>query len=152
MVLASLLAVIAILFYICRSRHDYTLGVGLLIVASTWLALEVHLLRIVSDLFALAVEHWVGAAMACSAAVLLIVPAMMLYAAIHDQAHRSNLARAHPHRPIRNTVLHKFERRVATLMALGYDRTEAEVTALQQMKRDLAHGQNADLAASRRAR
>lgn len=153
MTVAILLVVIAVLLYTCHPRRDYTLSIALLIAAFTWLAIEIRLLRILRDVFALAFEHWVETVMAFGAAILLIVPAMMLYIAIRDQIDSRNLARVrHASRShTRNTVLDKFERRVATLMALGYGRTEAEATALHQMKRDLDHYPNAKHASNHHA-
>lgn len=141
MVVVSLLVVIAILLYLRRPDRDYSLSAALLIAAFTWLAIEIHVLRLLQDLVALAVAHWVDVTTALAAAILLVVPAMMLYIAVRDHLdHRArgplrNLVPTHA----RHTVLNKFERRVATLMALGYRRTQAEATALNQMKRDLAH-------------
>jgi hypothetical protein len=143
MVVVFLLVVIAILLYRRRPDRDYSLSAALLIAAFTWLAIEIHVLRLLQDLVALAVAHWVDVTTALAAAILLVVPAMMLYIAVRDQLdHRAkspgplrNLVPTHA----RHTVLNKFERRVATLMALGYRRTQAEATALNQMKRDLEH-------------
>ena len=131
MTVIFLLVVIAILLYTRRPHRDYSLSVALLIAAFTWLALEIHPLRLLRGLFALAVEHWADTVTAFSGVVLLIVPAAMIYIALRDQIASRALTGA------RNTVLNKFERRVDTLMALGYGRTEAEANAFHQMKRDL---------------
>jgi hypothetical protein len=139
MTIAILLVVIAILLFTVRPGHNYTVSTALLIAAFTWLAIEIHLLRILRDVFAIAVQHWFDTLMAFGAAILLSVPATMLYIAIRDQFENRSLGRqrrlllGHA----RNRVLAKFERRVATLMALGYGRTKAEATALHQMKRDM---------------
>ncbi len=141
MAVAILLVAIAILLYTSHPKRDYTLSAALLIVAFTWLAIEIHLLRLVQDLVALAVKNWVDVLFALAAALLLVVPSLMLYIAIRDQIDNRAVAGAGHHSPgqIRNTVLNKFEQRVATLMALGYGRTQAEAIALQQMKRDMNH-------------
>ncbi|MFZ3341192.1 MAG: hypothetical protein WA609_10450 [Terriglobales bacterium] len=141
MAVAVLLVVIAVLLHTCHRRRDYTLSVALLIATSTWLAIEIHALRLVRAVLAVALEHWVDTVVAFSGVILLIVPALMLYIAIRDQIDNRAVADAgyHSHGHVRNTVLNTFERRVATLMALGYGRTQAEATALQQMKRDLDH-------------
>jgi hypothetical protein len=141
MTVAILVVVIAILLYTCHPKRDYTLSVALLIAAFTWLAIEIHVLRLLRDVFALALEHWIETVMAFGAVILLIVPAIMLYIAIRDQIDSRGLVRErHPSSgTVRSSVLNKFERRVATLMALGYGRTQAEATALHQMKRDLDH-------------
>jgi hypothetical protein len=153
MTVAILLVVIAILLYSCHPRRDYTLSVALLIAAFTWLAIEIHLLHFLRDALALALEHWIETVTAFGAVILLIVPATMLYIAVRDQIDNRNLGRVcHRSRgPIRNTVLNRFERRVATLMALGYGRTQAEATALHQMKRDLDHYPNAKQASNHHA-
>jgi signal transduction histidine kinase len=137
--IAILLIAIAILLFTLRPGREYTLSAALLIAAFTWLAIEIHLLRILRDVFAFAVEHWFDTVMAFGAAILLSVPATMLYIAIRDQLDNHNFGRERPSSSgrVRNGVLDKFERRVATLMALGYGRTQAEATALHQMKRDL---------------
>jgi hypothetical protein len=127
MIVVSLLVVIAILLYLGQPHRDYTLGIALLIAALTWLSIEVHLLHLLRDVVALALDYWLDTLMALCAVILLIVPATMLYVGVRDPV------------VARHTVLDKFERRVATLMALGYGRTEAETTALHQMKRDLSH-------------
>lgn len=132
MVVVFLLVVIAILLYLRRPDRDYSLSAALLIAALTWLAIEIHVLRLLQDIVALAVAHWVDVTTALAAAILLVVPAMMLYIAVRDQLDRAT-------GKSRDPVLNKFERRVATLMALGYRRTQAEATALNQMKRDLEH-------------
>ena len=127
MVVVSLLAVIAILLYLRQPHRDYSLGIALLIAAFTWLSIEIHLLELFRDVFALALDHWVDTVMAFCAVILLIVPATMIFVAVRDRLDD------------RHTVLDRFERRVATLMALGYGRTDAEASALHQMKRDLSH-------------
>jgi hypothetical protein len=150
MTVAILLVAIAILLYMRHPKRDYSLGIALLIAAFTCLAIEIHLLRFLGDVFALAFEHWIETVLVFSAAILLIVPAIMLYVAVSDQIDSRALARAHHQSSgeIRNTVLSKFERRVATLMALGYGRTQAESTALHQMKRDLDRYPNAKQASN----
>lgn len=135
MTVVVLLVVIATLLYVRRPSRDYSLGVALLIGAFTWLAIEIHLLRLLKDVFALAVDHWVETVTVFGAVILLIVPAIMIYMALRDEIEFPDRTR--------NTLLNKFERRVATLMALGYGRTQAEVTALHQMKRDLEHNPHA---------
>lgn len=127
MVVGFLLVIIAILLYQRQPQRGYTLGVAVLIAAFTWLSIEIHLLHLLRDVLAVALDHWVDTVMAFCAFILLIVPATMLYVGVRNPV------------VARHTVLDKFERRVATLMALGYGRTEAEVTALHQMKRDLSH-------------
>ncbi|MGB9196998.1 MAG: hypothetical protein WCB53_08720 [Terriglobales bacterium] len=142
MLVVLLLVVIAVLLYLRHPDRDYTLSAAVLIAALTWLAIEVHLLRLLHDLFALAVDHWVDTVIGLSALLLLIVPAIMIYVAIRDQmderATRPYLQPVRGAVPARHSVLDKFERRVAVLMALGYSRTQAEGTALHQMKRDLS--------------
>lgn len=140
---------VAIALLLCRRQpsRDCTLSAALLIAALTWLAIDVHLLHLLRDLFAVAVDHWFDTVVAFGAAVLLIVPATMLYVGIRDQmeerarrmerGERRGFGEAVPARA-QHSVMDKFERRVATLMALGYSRTQAENTALHQMKRDMA--------------
>ena len=131
MTVAFLLVVIVILLYTRRPDRDYTLGIMVLIAASIWLAIEIHLLSILADFFAVALEHWLEIVMAFGAAVLLIVPAIMIYIAVRDQLdNREKFQESHG--PIRST----FERRVTTLMALGYGRTQAEATAMRLLTRD----------------
>ncbi|HVM93276.1 MAG TPA: hypothetical protein VMT67_10725 [Terriglobales bacterium] len=150
MTVVFLLAVIAILLYLRRPNRDYTLGAAVLIAALTWLAIDVHLLRMLQEVFAFAMENWVDVVMALGALVLLIVPAVMIYIGVRDELDKRALV-GHPRDPLtpackavssnpRNRVLDKFEQRVATLTALGYGRTEAETTAFHQMKRDLDRG------------
>jgi len=150
MTVAFLLAVIAILLYLRRPERDYSLGAAALIAAATWLAIDVHLLRLLQEVLALAVENWIDVVMGLGALLLLIVPAMMVYIGVREEIDKRALVghprerftracravSAHPE----NKVVDKFERRVATLTALGYGRTEAEATAFHQMKRDLNHG------------
>lgn len=135
MTIVFLLVVIVILLYTRQASRDYSLGIGLLIAAFTWLAIEVHLLRILADLFELAVQHWLDVVVALGAAILLIVPAIMIYITLQDRLDDRSLRPQVQHSP--GTVRGKFDRRVATLIALGYDRTQAEVTAVRLMKRDL---------------
>ncbi|HVM94485.1 MAG TPA: hypothetical protein VMT67_16810 [Terriglobales bacterium] len=138
-----LLVVIAMLLYV--RRPNYTFSVAVLIAALTWLAIDVHLLRLVQEMVAFVVENWADVAMGVGAVIVLIVPAMMIYIGVRDEIDKRA---THPHQmftPVgianaRNRVLDKFERRVATLLALGYSRTEAEATAFHQMKRDLGQG------------
>lgn len=145
MVVVFLLVVIAILLCLRQPDRDYSLSAALLIAALTWLAIEIHLLGLLENLFAIALAHWIDVMIALAAAILLVVPAIMLYIAVREQI--DNRATGKSLGPLRdlvptnthNTVLSKFERRVATLMALGYRRTLAEATALHQMKRDLEH-------------
>jgi hypothetical protein len=139
MIVAILVVVIAILLYTCHLKRDYTVYAAPLIAAFTALAIEIHLLELLRDVFAIALDHWVDTVMAFGGIILLIVPALMLYIAVRDHVDNPNLGgkRYHSSVPVHSTVLSKFERRVATLMALGYGRTQAEATALQQMKRDL---------------
>ena len=144
MVVVFLLVVIAILLCLRWPQRDYSLSAALLIAAFTWLAIEIHVLRLLQDLVALAVAHWVDVTTSLAAAILLVVPAMMLYIAVRDQLDGATGKSPSPLRNLvsthaRHSVLNKFERRVATLMALGYRRTQAEATALNQMKRDLEH-------------
>jgi len=135
MTIVFLLVVIVILLYTRQAGRDYTLGIGLLIAAFTWLAIEIHLLRILADLFALAVQHWLDVVVALGAAILLIVPVIMIYITLHDRLDDRALSPQAQHSP--GAVRGKFDRRVATMIALGYDRTQAEVTAVRLMKRDL---------------
>jgi hypothetical protein len=139
MTIAILLVVIAILLFTLRPGRNYTINTAFLIAAFTWLAIEIHLLRILRDVCALAVEHWFDTLMAFGAVIVLSVPATMLYIAVRDQLENCNLSRERHPSPgrVRSQVLDKFERRAATLMGLGYGRTQAEATALHQMKRDL---------------
>ena len=141
MIVAILLVVIAILLYTCHLKRDYTVYVALLIAAFTALAIEIHFLELLRDVFAIALDHWVDTVVMFGGIMLLIVPALMLYIAVRDHIDNRNLGRKRyqTYVPIHSKVLSKFERRVATLMALGYGRTQAEATALQQMKRDLEH-------------
>ena len=140
MTVAILLVVIAILLYTCHLKRDHTIYTAPLIAAFTALAIEIHLLELLRDVFAIGLDHWVDTVMIFGGVILLIVPALMLYIALRDHLDNRNLGIKRRHQtyvPIHSTVLSKFERRVATLMALGYGRTQAEATALQQMKRDL---------------
>jgi hypothetical protein len=131
MTVIVLLVVIVVLLYTRRPDRDYTLGLMLLIAAFVWLAIEIHLLSILGDFFAVALEHWLDIVMAFGAAVLLIVPAIMIYIAVRDQLdNREKFQESH------GSVRSKFERRVTTLMALGYGRTQAEATAIRLLKRD----------------
>ena len=141
MTVAILVIVIAILLYTCHPKRDYTLNVALLIAAVTGLAIEIHVLDLLRDVLAIALDHWVETVVVFGGVILLIVPVLMLYIAIRDQiGNRKPVEERQQSRaPIRNTVLGKFDRRAATLMALGYGRTQAEAIALQQMKRDMDH-------------
>ncbi|MFZ3266103.1 MAG: hypothetical protein WA172_19005 [Terriglobales bacterium] len=131
MIVALLLVVIGILLCTRRPGRDYTLGLMALIAGFIWLAIEIHLLSIVADFFGVAVQHWIQIVVALGAAILLIVPAIMIYIAIRDRFDSREKV-LESHNPVRNT----FERRVDTLRALGYGRTEAEATALRLLKRD----------------
>lgn len=135
MTVAFLLIVIVVLLCTRQAGRDYTLGIMLLIAAFTWLAIEIHLLRILGAIFAVAVEHWFAIVMVLGAAVLLSVPALMIYIAVRDHLERRDFREEF--QESQSTVRSKFERRVDTLMALGYGRTQAEITAVRQMKRDL---------------
>jgi small-conductance mechanosensitive channel len=85
MIVVSLLVVIVALLYAHQSDGDYSLGIALLIGAFTWLAIEIHLLRILADFFAVALEHWLEIVMALGVAIVLIVPAIMIYIAVQDE-------------------------------------------------------------------
>ena len=139
MTVAFLLVVIVVLLCTRPAGRDYTLGIMLLIAAFTWLAIEIHLLRILGAIFAVAVEHWFAIVLTLGASVLLSVPALMIYIAVRDHLERRDF-REEPQES-QSTVRSKFVRRVDTLMGLGYGRTQAEITAVRQMKRDL--GQSA---------
>jgi hypothetical protein len=131
MTVAFLLVIIVVLLYTRRPERDYTLGLMGLIAAFIWLAIEIHLLSILGDLFALALERWIQIVIALGAAVLLIVPAIMIYIAVRDHLdNRKKFRESH------GTVRNKFERRVTTLMSLGYGRTQAESNAMRLLKRD----------------
>jgi uncharacterized paraquat-inducible protein A len=146
MTVAFLLVVIVILLYTRRPDRDYTLGIMVLIAASIWLAIEIHLLSILADFFAVALEHWLEIVMAFGAAVLLIVPAIMIYIAVRDQLdNREKFQESHG--PVRS----KFERRVTTLMALGHGRTQAEATATRLLKRDFENHPGAKQASKNHA-
>lgn len=132
------LVVIVVLLYRRRPGHAYTLGVMVLIAAFLWLAIEIRLVSMLGDFLAIAVQHWIQIAIALAALVLLAVPALMIYVALGDQFNN----RASP-RDSASPVRGKFERRVATLMALGYARTQAEVTAIRQLQRDFHKHSNA---------
>lgn len=129
MTLVFLLVVIVVLLYTRQADRDYTLGLVILIAALTWLAIEIHILRILADLFALALEHWIEIVMAFSAAVLLSVPLIMVYIALRDQL--DNRAIRKEFQESHGAVRVKFNRRVAALMAQGYDRERAEAVALR---------------------
>ena len=146
MTVAFLLVVIVVLLYTRRPDRDYTLGLMLLIAAFVWLAIEIHLLSILGDFFAVALEHWLDIVMAFGAAVLLIVPAIMIYIAVRDHVeNREKFQESN------GTVRGKFERRVATLMALGYGRTQAEATAIRLLKRDFHNHPSAEQSSENRA-
>ena len=146
MTIAFLLVVIVILLYTRRPDRDYTLGIMVLIVASIGLAIKIRLLSILGDLFALALEHWLEIVMAFGAAILLIVPAIMIYIAVRDQLdNREKFQESHG--PVRS----KFERRVTTLMALGHGRTQAEATAIRLLKRDFENHPGAKQASKNHA-
>ncbi len=127
------LSLVAIGFLLCTRRpgRDYTPGTVALIAGFIWLAIEIHLLGMLGDLLAAALRHWIQIVVSCGAAILLIVPALMIYLAVRDQFDNGTKV-LDAHNPVRNT----FERRVDTLRALGYGRTEAEATALRLLKRD----------------
>ena len=146
MTVAFLLVVIVILLHTRRPDRDYTLGLMLLIAAFIGLAIKIRLLSILGDLFALALEHWLEIVMAFGAAILLIVPAIMIYIAVRDQLdNREKFQESHG--PVRS----KFERRVNTIMALGYGRTQAEATAMRLLKRDFENHPGAKQASKNHA-
>ena len=146
MTAAFLLVVIVILLYTRGPERDYSLGLLVLTTAFIGLAIKVHLLSILGDFFALALEHWLEIVMAFGAAILLIVPAIMIYIAVRDHVeNREKFQESHG--PVRN----KFERRVATLMALGYGRTQAEATAIHLLKRDFHNHPSAEQSSKTRA-
>src|SRR5271166_1343054 len=91
MIVVSLLVVILILLYAHQADRDCSLEIALLIGVFTWLAIEIHLLRILAGVFALALEHWMEMVMLFSAGALLIVPVIMIYIAVCDRLdeHRS---------------------------------------------------------------
>jgi len=90
MTILFLLIVIVILLSMRQTSRDYSFSLALLIAALTWLSIRIHVLRALSDLCALALEHWLEIAMALCAVVILIVPLLMLYVGLHDQPHRTN--------------------------------------------------------------
>jgi hypothetical protein len=146
MTVAFLLVVIVILLYTRRPDRDYTVGIMVLIAASIWLAIEIRLLSILGDLFALALEHWLEIVMAFGAAILLIVPAIMIYIAVHDRLENHEKIEE-----LHGPILSTFERRVTTLMALGYGRTQAEATAIRLLKRDFENHPSAKQASNNHA-
>lgn len=146
MTVGFLLVVIVVLLYRRRPGRDYTPGVMVLIAALLWLAIRIQLVSMIGDLFTVAVQHWIQVVIALASLVLLIVPAVMIYVALGDQfKNRANFPE--PACPVRS----KFERRVATLMALGYARTQAEVTAIRQLQRDFHHTYSAQPSSRNRA-
>ena len=94
MTVAFLVVAIVLLLYTRPDERDYTLGIMLLIGAFTWLAIEIHLLRILADLCAVALEHWIEIIVAFSAAVLLSVPVAMIYMAVRDQLDNRGIRKA----------------------------------------------------------
>ena len=102
MIVVSLLVVIVILLYAHQADGDCSFGIALLIGVFTWLAIEIHLLRVLADLFAVALEHWTEIVMLFSAAVLLIVPAIMIYIAVRD-----GLDNRGPHHKARGIKRHR---------------------------------------------
>ncbi len=127
-----LVAVIVVLLSTQRVNRDYSVRIALLIAAFFWLAIEIHLLSILADLCALALEHWLEIVMAFCAAVVLSVPLIMVYIALCDQlderAIRQEFRQSHW------TVRTRFNRRVAGLMAQGFDRERAEAATLRVLR------------------
>jgi hypothetical protein len=138
MTVSVLLVVIIVLLFTRRPARDYTVGVMILIAAGVWLAIEIGLISMLGEVFALAAEHWIKIVVALASAVLLIVPAIMISVAVRDRFGSREKAR-----DSRSTVRYKFERRVNTLMGLGYGRTEAETTAFRLLRRDLNYHSDA---------
>lgn len=130
MIVALLLVAIGILLCTRRSERDHTPGLMVLIGGFIWLAIEIHLLSMLGDLFAAALRHWIQIVAAFGVTILLIVPAIMIFITIRDKFDSRRVLDAH--NPVRST----FERRVETMKALGYGRTEAEAIALRLLKRD----------------
>jgi dipeptide/tripeptide permease len=145
MTVIVLLVVIVVLLYTRRPDRDYTLGVMLLIAAFIGLAIKIRLLSVLGDLFALALEHWLEIVMAFGTAILLSVPAIMIYIAVRDHLDKRKMQESHG--PVRS----KFERRVTTLMALGHGRTQAEATAIRLLKRDFENHPSAKQASKNHA-
>ncbi len=108
MIVALLLVAIGILLCTRRSERDHTPGLMVLIGGFIWLAIEIHLLSMLGDLFAAALRHWIQIAAAFSVTILLIVPAIMIFIAIRDKFDSRRVLDAH--NPVRNA----FERRVET--------------------------------------
>jgi hypothetical protein len=88
MTVAFLLAVIVFLIYTGQAERDCTFGSVILIGACVWLAIEIKLLHILADLFAIALAHWLEIVIALSAGIVLFVPAVMLYISLRDQLDR----------------------------------------------------------------
>jgi hypothetical protein len=93
MTVLFLLAVIVLLLSTRQAERDYTIGIALLIGAFTWLAIEIHLLHVLADIFAAALEHWTEIVMALSVTILLIVPMIMLYIALRDELEKGAIRR-----------------------------------------------------------
>ena len=82
---AFLLAVVVVLLCTRQTERDYTFAVLVLIGALIGLAIKINLLSILGDIFALALENWLSIVIALSAAIVLIVPALMIYVAVRDE-------------------------------------------------------------------
>ncbi len=135
MIVVFLLAVIVLLLSTRQTGRDYSLGIALLIGAFTWLAIEIHLLRVLADLFAIALEHWTQIVMALSITILLIVPAIMIYLAIRDEL--DNRAIREEFQQSNGALRYKFNQKVAALIAQGYGRERAEATVARLVDRRL---------------
>ena len=63
MIVVFLLVVIAVFLYLRQPQRDYTLSAAVMIAAFTWLSIEIHLLGLLHDVLALALDHWLDAVM-----------------------------------------------------------------------------------------
>lgn len=127
-----LLVVIVALLSPQRAARDYSVRIMLLIAAFFWLGIEIHILRILADLCALALEHWVEILMAFSAAVVLSVPLIMVYIALGDQLEERAIRQEF--RESHGAVRTRFNQHVAALMARGFDRERAEAATWRVLR------------------
>jgi len=97
-VIFFLLIVAALLVCTPRGERKLALGSMLMVGAAIWVAVRINLHRILGDLLgnviALAWDYREEILLACAAAVVLIVPVLMIYIALCDRVDRHGSAKA----------------------------------------------------------
>ena len=93
MLVALLVATIFALLWSNQIEHGYTLGSTALLVTILVLVLKIRLASLLGGLCELALAHWIEVVIAICAAIILLVPILMLYVILTDRRGARNSLR-----------------------------------------------------------